>query len=387
MYKIQVLNNISHVGLSHFHIDHYEILQEANNPDAILVRSFNMHDMPIPKSIQVVGRAGVGTNNIPVEKLTALGIPVLNTPGANANAVKELVITGMLLASRNICPAWDYTRQIQGDDQALHHQVEKQKKQFAGFELPGKTLGVIGLGKIGVKVANAAIQLGMNVIGYDPAITVRSAWELSSDVQQAESLKDAIQHSDFVTLHVPLNDKTQHLINADLLKMMKSGVVLLNFARAPIVDNNALAEALDDNHVRNYVCDFPCNRFKNNPHVISLPHLGASTKEAEENCAIMVAEQVQEYLENGTIRNSVNFPAVKLPRGDGYRIAIANLNVPNMVAQISTILSNADLNIIDMINKSRDEIAYTMMDVDTEINDEVFQQIRAIKGVVRARRL
>lgn len=387
MYKVNVLNNIASVGLSRFNVDRYEILHDAKNPDAILVRSFNMHAMDMPTSVDVVGRAGVGTNNIPIQKLTALGIPVLNTPGANANAVKELVITGILLASRNICIAWDYTRHINGDDEALHQQVEKQKKQFAGFELPGKTLGVIGLGKIGVKVANAATQLGMNVIGYDPAITVRNAWELSSDVQQAESMKDVLGHADFISLHVPLNDKTRHLINTEHLKMMQAGVVLLNFARATIVDNQALAAALTKNHVRTYVCDFPSNQFKNNPNVISLPHLGASTKEAEENCAVMIADQIQDYLENGTIRNSVNFPAVKLPRDTGHRIAIANLNVPNMVAQISTILSAAHINIIDMINKSRDDIAYTILDVNAEIGDAILQQIRAIQGVVRARRL
>jgi len=387
MYKVKTLNNISHVGLSRFHINHYDVTPDIKNPDAILVRSFNMNDMEIPKSVQAIGRAGVGTNNIPINKLTALGIPVLNTPGANANAVKELVITGMLLASRNICTAWDYARHIEGDDDALDHQVEKQKKQFSGFELPNKTLGVIGLGKIGVKVANAALQLGMNVIGYDPAITVRSAWELSSNVQQAEVMKDAVKNSDFITLHVPLNEKTRDFINADTLKMMKTNVVLLNFARAPIVNTDALVEALKINHVRNYVCDFPCNRFKNNPQVISLPHLGASTKEAEENCAIMVVEQIQDYLENGIIRNSVNFPTVTLPRGDGYRIAIANLNVPNMVAQISTILSQANINIIDMINKSRNEIAYTIMDINADISNETLNQIHSIEGVVRARRL
>lgn len=387
MYKIKILNNISPVGLSRFSADHYEVTPDIKNPDAILLRSFNMHDMEIPESVQAIGRAGVGTNNIPIQKLTALGIPVLNTPGANANAVKELVITGMLLASRNICRAWDYTRQIEGDDDTLHHQVEKQKKQFAGFELPDKTLGVIGLGKIGVKVANAAVQLGMNVIGYDPAITVRNAWELSSNVQQAEALKDAIHNSDFISLHVPLNDKTHDLVNADTLKMMKPNVVLLNFARAPIVNNEALAEAFKTNHVRNYVCDFPCNYFKNNSQVISLPHLGASTKEAEENCAVMVADQIQSYLEKGIIRNSVNFPTVTLPRGDGHRIAIANLNVPNMVAQISTILSQANINIIDMINKSRDEIAYTIMDINADISNETLNQIHSIEGVVRARRL
>ena len=387
MYKIHVLNNLSSAGLSRLDPKKYKLVENIKDPDAILVRSFNMHDMPLPESVKVVGRAGVGTNNIPVQQLTMLGIPVLNTPGANANAVKELVITGMLLASRNICSAWDYTRQIEGDDDALNQQVEKHKKQFAGFELPGKVLAVIGLGKIGVKVANAAKQLGMQVIGYDPAITIRSAWELSSDVNQADTMKDALNHADFVTLHVPLTHHTEHLINADYLKIMKPNVVLLNFARARIVDNDAVAAALEKNHIRNYVCDFPSNQFKHHPRVISLPHLGASTKEAEENCALMVVEQVQDYLENGAIQNSVNFPNVKLPRGEGYRLAIANRNVPKMVAQISTALSDTNNNIIDMINKSRDDIAYTMLDVSNPISDEVLSHIGKIDGVIRARRL
>lgn len=386
-YKIQTLNNISPVGLDQFDPKKYDIATTHQEPDAILVRSFNMQTMDIPSSVKVVGRAGTGINNIPLKKLTKLGIPVLNTPGANANAVKELVITGMLLASRNICLAWDYVRHIEGDDVTLNQQVEQHKKEFSGFELPGKTLGVIGLGQVGVKVANAARHLGMHVIGYDPAITVRNAWELSSSVQQAESLYDALTIADFVSIHVPLTEKTHHLINQEKIKRMKSNVVLLNFARANIVDDEAVLHALQTGKMRHYVCDFPSNLFKKNSQVISLPHLGASTQEAEENCATMIVKQVIDYLEQGQIRNSVNFPNVKMPPCDGRRIAIANENVPNMVAQISTILSNANINIIDMINKSRDDIAYTLLDVNADIKPRILTEIRAIQGVLRARLL
>lgn len=385
MFKIQTLNNIASIGLEKFDKNKYVVSDTITDPDGIVLRSYNMHEMQIPKSVCVVGRAGAGTNNIPIQKLTELGIPVLNTPGANANAVKELVITGMLLACRNICSAWDYTRQIEGDEKSLKEQVEKNKKQFSGFELPGKTLGVIGLGNIGVKVSNAARYLGMNVIGYDPAITVKNAWELRSSVQQAETLDDVLSNSDFITLHIPLIDATKHLINEKRIKLMKDGVVLLNLARDGIVDNDALLKALDEGKIRTYVCDFPNNQFKNHPRVISLPHLGASTKEAEENCAVMIAEQIQDYLNNGTIRNSVNFPTVKMTRSDGYRLAVVNKNVPNMVAQISTALSNDGCNIMDMINKSRDGIAYTLVDVDKPISQDVISDVLKIEGVVQAR--
>lgn len=387
MFKIQTLNNIAKVGLDEFDSKNYQVTDNADQPDAIVLRSYNMHEMDVPNSVCVVGRAGAGTNNIPIDKMTELGIPVLNTPGANANAVKELVITGMLLACRNICPAWDYARNIEGDDKSLKEQVEKNKKQFSGFELPGKTLGVIGLGNIGVKVANAARYLGMNVIGYDPAMTVKNAWELRSSVQQAEKLEDVFANADFISLHIPLIDATRHLINAQRIKLMKEGVVLLNLARDGIVDNEALAKALESNHVRSYVCDFPINQFKGQPNVIQLPHLGASTKEAEENCAVMIAKQVQEYLEDGHIHNSVNFPSIKMRRTEGYRLAIVNRNVPNMVASISTTISNADINIIDMINKSRNDIAYTLLDINKEVTDNLIKEMMKVEGIIHVRKI
>ncbi len=387
MFKILMLNNISPLGLEKFDKKKYQVSDTIKHPDAVLLRSFDLHHWDIPDSVTVVGRAGVGVNNIPIQTFTDRGVPVLNTPGANANAVKELVITGLLLASRHIFPALDFTRQLSGDDQAIHEHVEKNKKRFSGFELPGKTLGVIGLGKIGVKVANAAVHLGMHVVGYDPAITVRSAWELSSEVSQCESLRDLLQQSNFVTLHVPLLESTQHLINEKNISLMKSDGVLLNFARAEIVDNHALIKALNNHHLRYYVCDFPSNVYKNHPNVICLPHLGASTKEAEENCAMMIADQIIDYLENGQIRNSVNFPSVKLTRTEGYRMGVINANVPNMVAQISSVLSDAGINIIDMINKSREAIAYTMLDVNKPVDEALLSKIRSIKGVIGARLL
>lgn len=387
MFKIQTLNVISPLGLEQFPREHYQIDSIVHQPDAILVRSQKMHDMPLPPSIKVIGRAGAGVNNIPVEQLTRLGIPVLNTPGANANAVKELVITGMLLASRNIHHAWHYVQQLQGSDAELHAQVERDKKQFVGFELSGKTLGIIGLGSIGVKIANVAIALGMKVIGYDPAITVKRAWELSSEVQQAHSIDNLLAQADFVSLHIPLMEETRHLINAARIKAMKPGTVLLNFARDAIVDHAALATALNENKLFAYVNDFPLQQFKGYPQVISLPHLGASTLEAEENCAVMIAKQVRDFLEQGTIANSVNFPTVEMPYTTGTRIAIVNANVPNMVAQISSTLAAGKLNIIDLINKSRDEIAYTLMDVAADVSDALLNDIAAINGVIQVRKL
>ena len=385
MFKILTLNNISSRGLEKFDHEHYMLGDDVKDPNAILVRSFNMHEFKLPESTLIVGRAGAGTNNIPIDAYTELGIPVLNTPGANANAVKELVITGMLLACRNIYPALNYTQTLSGDDPSIHQAVESNKKRFSGFELPNKTLGIIGLGNIGVKVANAARNLGMNVIGFDPAITVRAAWELRSSVVKAEQIDEVISKSDFITVHVPLNDKTRHLIDAQTIKQMRDGVVLLNFARDGIVDNQALQEALNAGKVHSYVCDFPNALFKDDPRVIALPHLGASTREAEENCAVMIAEQVQDYLTQGHILNSVNFPNIKMRRKEGYRLTVVNRNVPNMVAAISTVLSSANINIIDMINKSRDNIAYTLLDVSDPVSDELLQQIIAIDGVVRAR--
>ncbi|MEK7322905.1 MAG: phosphoglycerate dehydrogenase [Pseudomonadota bacterium] len=385
MYKILTLNNISVVGLERLPRERYEVASEIQNPDAVLLRSFKMHGMPLPASVKAVGRAGAGVNNIPVEEMSKKGIPVFNAPGANANAVKELVVAGMLLAARNICHAWDYARRLEGDDAALSKQVEAGKKDYVGFELPGRTLGVVGLGAIGVMVANTAQKLGMKVLGYDPQITVQSAWRLSSDVQQARSLDDLLAQADMVTFHVPLVEATRHMINRGRLAFMKQNVTILNFAREGIVDEQAVVDALNAGKLHAYICDFPTQLSKNHPRVIALPHLGASTNEAEDNCAVMVADQLREFLENGNIVNSVNFPEVVMPRSDGHRIAIANANVPNMVGQISTAMAEAGLNIIDMLNKSKGEIAYTLTDVDRPVTETVLQRIKGIAGVLSVR--
>jgi D-3-phosphoglycerate dehydrogenase len=385
MYKILTLNNISIAGLERLPRDRYEIASEIQHPDAILLRSYKMHDMEIPATLKAVGRAGAGVNNIPVEKLSTMGIPVFNAPGANANAVKELVLAGMLLASRNICQAWDFSRRLDGSDEEINKQVEAGKKKFAGFELPGRTLGVVGLGAIGRLVANTAASLGMRVIGYDPNITVEGAWQLKTEVEKASGIDDLLAKSDYVTFHVPLVDATRHMINAERLQIMKKNVVILNFARSGIVDDEAVAAAIKAGQVHAYVCDFPSNLLKNHERVIALPHLGASTAEAENNCAIMVAEQVRDYLENGTVVNSVNFPTVIMERTEGYRIGIVNSNVPNMVGQISTTMASAGLNIVDMLNKSKGELAYTLIDVDKSISQTVIDEIAAIKGVLAVR--
>ncbi|MFN2309102.1 MAG: phosphoglycerate dehydrogenase [Gammaproteobacteria bacterium] len=387
MFKILTLNNIAVSGLERLPRARYEIASEIRYPDAILLRSFKMHDLEIPASLRAVGRAGAGVNNIPVDKLSRLGIPVFNAPGANANAVKELVLAGMLLAARNICQAWDFSRNQQGDDTAINKAVEAGKKDFVGFELPGRTLGVIGLGAIGVKVCNAALALGMKVIGYDPDITVQRAWQLSSEVEQAHSVDDLLGRVDFVTFHVPLVDATRNMINADRLKFMKKGVVLLNFARHGIIDDQAVLGAIESGRVYAYVCDFPSNLLKDHPRVITLPHLGASTAEAEENCAIMVADQVRDYLEDGTVVNSVNFPEVNMPRTEGFRLAVVNANVPNMLGQISTVLAEAGHNILDMLNKSRGELAYTLVDVATSLDEACLNRLRGINGVLSVRML
>ncbi len=319
MYKIQTLNNISVRGLERLPRERYEIASEIGHPDAILVRSHPMHGMEIPDTVVAIGRAGAGVNNIPVEEMSRRGIAVFNAPGANANAVKELVLAGMLLAARNICQGWEFARSQEGDDAALDKAVEAGKKKFVGFELPGRTLGVIGLGAIGVLVANAARALGMRVIGYDPQITVARAWQLSSEVEQAHSVDELMSRSQFVTVHVPLTDSTRNLINAERIKLLQDRGVLLNFSRSGIVDDVAAVAALDAGKLWAYVCDFPTNLTKNHPRVITLPHLGASTEEAEENCAIMVAEQLRDYLENGNVRNSVNFPELVMSRGGQHQ--------------------------------------------------------------------
>lgn len=385
-YKIQTLNNISVAGLDRLPRDSYEVASEITHPDAILVRSAKMHEMQLPDTVRAIGRAGAGVNNIPVSKMTENGVPVFNAPGANANAVKELVVAGMLIAARNIGQAWKFATGLDGEDAVINKDVEAGKKNYVGFELPGRTLGVIGLGAIGVKVANAAHALGMNVVGYDPTITVKAAWQLEADVEQALSVDDLVAKSDFITFHVPLNDATAYMINADRIKLMKKHSVLLNFARNGIIDDEAVVQALDDGHLYAYVCDFPSNLLKDHPRCITLPHLGASTSEAEENCAIMVADQVRDWLENGNILNAVNFPEISLARAEGgYRLAVVNSNVPNMLGQVSTLLADAGLNIIDMLNKSRDEIAVTLIDVDKAPAADLSEKIASIEGVLSVR--
>jgi D-3-phosphoglycerate dehydrogenase / 2-oxoglutarate reductase len=345
-----------------------------------------MHSMEISPSVLAIARAGAGVNNIPVAELSKRGVPVFNAPGANANAVKELVLAGLFVAARNICPAWSFARSLAGDDQAINEAVERGKSQFVGFELPGRTLGVLGLGAVGVEVANSALALGMRVLGYDPQITVQRAWQLSSSVEQALSLDDLFARADVVSVHVPLNRETRNLVNESRLGLMRKGGVLLNFARAPIVEAQAMIAALDGGRLRAYVCDFPNNALKDHPKVVTLPHLGASTNEAEDNCAIMAADALREFLENGNVRHSVNYPEAVLPRvANTTRIAIANSNVPNMVGQISTCLATAGLNIADLLNKSRGEYAYTLIDTDGAVDEELVASLKRIEGVLSAR--
>jgi D-3-phosphoglycerate dehydrogenase len=388
MFKVQVFNKISNTGLNLFPHELYEVSADIQHPDAILVRSQDMHGMVIPPSVKVIGRAGAGVNNIPVAVLTKLGIPVFNTPGANANAVCELVLAGMLIASRHLFHALDYVRQLQGNDEALNIAIERDKKQFNGSELKGKTLGIIGLGSIGVKVANAATHLGMRVIGFDPTISVNRAWELSSNVIQAHTIDDVLQIADYVSLHVPLMDATRNMLNASRLNIMKNEAVLLNFSRDGVVDNHALLDVLNKKGLATYVCDFPSEQLKDHPAVICLPHLGASTREAEENCAVMLVNQVRSYLEYGSISYSANFPLVEATQNySGIRIAVVNANVPSMVAQISSVLADARLNILSLLNKSRDEIAYTLLDVQGDVNDGVLTRLADIEGVLQVRKL
>jgi len=387
MYKILTLNNIAVEGLRHFPRERYEVASEITHPDAIILRSFKMHGMEIPETLAAVGRAGAGVNNIPIDEMSARGIPVFNAPGANANAVKELVIAGLLLAARNLCDAREHVKELQATGEALNKAVEAGKKKFVGFELPGKTLGVIGLGAIGVEVANVALALGMNVVGFDPKITVRRAWQLSAGVDQAETLDELFQHSDMISLHVPLVEETKNLVNRDRLALMPQGGVIVNFARGGVADDAAILAALDTGKLHTYVTDFPTAEMIAHPNVVALPHLGASTAEAEENCAIMVAENVKDYLENGNIRYSVNFPESRLPRLDAWRVTIANANVPNMVGQISTDLANAGLNIEDLLNKSIGNLAYTIVDVNGPVTDETMAELRAIEGVLALRNL
>ncbi len=387
-FRIRTLNAISQAGLSRLPGDRYLVGHDISHPDALLLRSASLHNQPIEPSVLAVARAGAGTNNIPVAEYSKLGIPVFNTPGANANAVKELVVAGLFLAARNIVDAAAFAHRLEGDHATMDKLVEAGKKNYVGFELPGRVLGVIGLGAVGVEVANVAISLGMHVLGYDPGITVQHAWALSSQVEHVTSLEDLLRRSDIVTLHVPLVAGTKGLIGAEQFTAMKSSAVLLNFARGPIVDEPSLLHALETSQIRGYVCDFPTPTLNKRPRVVTLPHLGASTNEAEENCARMAADELRWYLEDGTIQNSVNLPDARLPRGEGTRrVAIANSNVPNMVGQISTMLADARLNISDLLNKSRGDLAYTLVDVEGAVPEALIDRIRGIDGVLSARLL
>jgi len=384
-FKVRTLNSIAVAGLDRLPRDRYEVASELAQPDAVLLRSYKMHDMPLPSSLLAVGRAGAGTNNIPVAKLSKLGVPVFNTPGANANAVKELVIAGLLMAARNVPQALDFVRTLKGTGEELDKAVESGKKAFVGFELPKRTLGVVGLGAIGVEVANAALRLGMNVLGYDPTITVQHAWALSSGVQKAVNLDDLFARADVVTVHVPLTKSTDKLVNAGRLESMRRGGVILNFSRDAIVDSDAVIAALNAGKLRSYVTDFPTRALLDHPKVICLPHLGASTVEAEENCAVMVVDNVREFLENGNVTRSVNFPETVLQRTRPNRVAIPHKNVPNMVAQILTCLAAQNINIADMLNHSRDELSYTLVDLDTQPSESTLERIRGIDGILSVR--
>lgn len=385
--KVRTYNAISPLGLDRLP-DTYEVGADVEAPDGVLVRSADLHKVTLPDSVLAVARAGAGTNNIPVADLSRRGIVVFNTPGANANAVKELVIAGMLIAARNLVPAAAFAAGLSGTDAEINEATEKGKKAFVGFELPSRTLGVVGLGAIGVQVANAARSLGMRVLGFDPQISISHAWQLASDVERAATIEDVFAGADIVTLHVPLIDATKGLVDAEKLALLRPGSVLLNFSRAGIVDEAAVLAAIDKGTLASYVCDFPSAALLGKDNVVALPHLGASTGEAEDNCAVMAAEQLAAYLDDGEIHNSVNFPEASLRRSpDTTRLAIANSNVPNMVGQISTLLADAGLNIADLLNKSRGELAYTLIDIDGEPTDEVMARIRRIEGVLAARRL
>ncbi len=384
-HQVLVLNKIASLGTKRMPTETYEVGSEINKPDAILVRSAKMHDMEIPTSVLAIGRAGAGTNNIPIADMSKRGVVVFNTPGANANAVKELVLAGILMAARNIGPAMKFVSSLEGDDAKLSVTVEDGKKNFVGIEIPGRTLGILGLGAVGGMVADTALKLGMKVLGYDPEITVDAAWRLSSEVKRVLTVDDLFKHSDFITLHVPLIDATRHLVNAERIAMMKHGAVLINFAREGVIDEQAVLDGLDSKKLRAYICDFPTARMKAHPGVVALPHLGASTQEAEDNCAVMVVDQVREFLDNGNISNSVNFPSVQMPREAAHRVAVASANIPNMVGQISTAMADAGINIHNMVNKSRGDIAYTMLDLDSPAAESALTKIRAIAGVMTVR--
>jgi D-3-phosphoglycerate dehydrogenase / 2-oxoglutarate reductase len=386
-FRVQVFNQISPHGLKRFPDGRYTVGKDVGNPDAILVRSADLHAVTIAPSVRAIARAGAGTNNIPVKAMSARGVPVFNAPGANANAVKELVLAGMLMAARNLPGALRFVQSLNASDAEMDTRVEDGKKAFAGFELAGYTLGIVGLGKIGCLVADAAIKLGMQVLGYDPDITVDAAWSLPSQVKRAGSVAEVLKGSHFVTLHVPLVEATRGLVDAQNIGAMRSGAVLLNFSREGVVDNTAVLAALDSRHLGWYVCDFPHGAINGHERVLALPHLGASTREAEDNSALMVVDQLRDFLEHGNVARSVNFPEVSMQRESAWRVAIANANVPNMLGQISTTMAQAQLNIHNMVNKSRGEVAYTLVDVDSAVTLAVRQKLAAIEGVLSVRYL
>jgi len=386
MQRIRTYNNISIKGLERFSRDQYEVASDISHPDAILLRSYKLHDETLPDTVQAVARAGAGVNNIPVADYTEKGIVVFNTPGANANAVKELVLAGLLLSSRGILPGIAYAESLtETDHVALNSHLEAEKKRFAGREIAGQTLGVVGLGAIGSLVANMALNLGMRVIGYDPALSVDAAWRLSSSVQKAENLQSLLARSDFITLHVPAIPATRHLINGETLSAIRPGAVLLNFAREEIVDTDAVVASLQEGQLRTYVSDFPSPALRGRSDVIATPHIGASTAESEENCAVMAAEQLKDYLENGNIHNAVNFPATAMERNSGHRLTFTNRNVPKVLGHVLSILANRDINVIDMVNRSRDDVAYNILDVDGVIDEGLLAEVAGVEHVIRVR--
>ena len=386
MFNVLTYNNISPAGLDRLPESRYKVGPEIENPDAIMLRSFSLHEQSIPTSLKAVGRAGAGVNNIPVDEYTKRGIPVFNAPGANSNAVAELAIAGMLLAARNIVPALNFVSNLEGDEKSISNEIEKNKKHFAGFELSGRTLGVLGLGAIGVRVANSGAALGLNIVGFDPFMSLENAWKLTSSAIPATGIDDLVSRADMISLHIPLNEKTKNLFSKDHIKNIKKGATLINFSRAGVVDEAAVLEALDSGALHAYVCDFPTPALINHPRSIVLPHLGASTEEAEDNCAAMVADQLREFLEYGCIRNSVNFPEVVVaPSSEGVRICIANQNVPGVVGHISSVLGEAGLNILDLLNKSRGDYAFTLVDIHADAPPEILERIRSLDGVLSVR--
>ena len=386
MFNILTYNNISPIGLNRFPSEQYKVAADVAEPDAIMLRSFKLHGMEIPESVKAVGRAGAGVNNIPVAEYTKRGIPVFNAPGANSNAVAELAIAGMLLASRHIPAALSYVSGLTGDEDSMNADVEKHKVNFAGFEIAGKTLGVLGLGAIGVKVVNSAAALGLNTIGFDPFISLQNAWKLNSLTVPAANIDDVVSQSDFISLHIPLNEKTKNLFSKEHIARIKKGATLLNFSRAGVVDEAAIVEALNAGDLHFYVCDFPSPALINHPRAITLPHLGASTEEAEENCAVMVADQIRDFLEQGIIRNSVNFPEVVIPlTEDCVRITITNQNIPGVVGHVSSVLGDAGINIVDLTNKSHADVAYTLIDVSGDVPAEIVAKLHAVEGVLSVR--